>query len=447
MHSAAKVLACPVAGGHPGATDLEMLVNGQPVGIELYTPPPLPEEAPVWFVGRQGDAPWLSDMQVYLARFACAGPCNVRLTAPGREVPPLVRPKSRGVPAEAEGDRAELSLPGPGKYYVDFSSGPPLLVIADPLDAPWYNPPEAQSRYFGPGVHEPGLMTLEDGETVHIDAGALVYGGFRGSPIGARVIGAGVLDGSKVDRGMVRLQDAEDFEVRGVVMRGGNGWQNTLSGCRSVAYRGVSVLSSVPSGDGVNPVGCRDVVIEDCFFRCSDDCMAVKARHAGAAVGDISVRRCVMVGYALSDGFTVGFEMVADTVSRIRVQDCDVLYSNGTNAVGYHSAFSIICDGPATVSDVLFEDIRVEENVERLFEINVTDGQKYVHEPAGRVRGVTVRNVSWEVEKPIILHGHDADHMVRDVLFDGCNVAGRSLAEVKDRVVQQNEFVTGLRYS
>jgi hypothetical protein len=40
------------------------------------------------------------------------------------------------------------------------------------------------------------------------------------------------------------------------------------------------------------------------------------------------------------------------------------------------AAFSIICDGPAWISDVLFEDIRVEERVEKLFEINITDGTK-----------------------------------------------------------------------
>jgi hypothetical protein len=173
----------------------------------------------------------------------------------------------------------------------------------------------------------------------------------------------------------------------------------------------------------------------------------VKARSGGAAVGDIAVKGCVMVGHCFSDGFTVGFEMVADSVSHIRVEDCDILCARGGNMVGSHSAFSIICDGPATVSDVVFEDIRVEEQVDRLFELHVTDGQSYVHEPPGRIRQVVLRNVSWEREAQIVLHGYDADHMVRDVLFENCTVAGKALAERKDALVQQNEFVSGVRYA
>ena len=442
MSDETEVIACPIAGGLPGASDVSLTVNGVPVGVELYIPPPPRENAPSWFLNE----PWAKDLRIYIARFACSGPCELWLRAQGRTAAPLVRPKSRAVTVKAEGDVATLALPGPGKYYVEQTPGPPLLVIADPADAPWHHVSGAPSRYLGPGVHQPGLMRLEDGEIVHIAAGALVYGGFQGGAHGARIVGTGVLDGSKLPRRMVSFREASDIEVAGIIIRGGNGWQNTLSGCRNMTYRGVSAISAVPTGDGVDPVDCNGVRVEDCFFRCTDDCVAVKAR-SGGAVGNISVKGCVMVGQAFSDGFTCGFEMVADSVTGIRVEDCDVLYARGGNMVGRHSAFSVICDGPATVSDAVFENIRVEENVERLFELHITDGQSYVHQPPGRIQQVVVRNVAWEIEAPIILHGFDAQHMVKDVLFQGCTVAGRPLSEVKDRIVQQNEFVSGVRYA
>jgi hypothetical protein len=442
VDGASKVIACPVPGGLPAAADVELTVDGQPVGVELYTPAPLPPNTAEWFA----TSPWTRDMRLYIARLGCSGPCGVVLRAAQRTEPPLVRPKSRGVEAQAEGEAVRFTLPGPGKYYIELPPGPPLLLIADPADAPWYRLEGRPSRYFGPGVHEPGLMRLADGETVHIAPGALVYGGFEGSPAGARVIGAGVLDGSRLRRRMVSFRDAADVEVSGVIIRGGRGWQNTLTGCRNVTYGGVSVVSATQSGDGIDPVGSSGVRIEDCFFRCTDDCIAVKARDAEGIVKDISVKGCVMVGRCFADGFTIGFEMVAKSVSGIRVEDCDILCARGGNMVGSHSAFSIICDGPGAVSDVTFQDIRVEEQVERLFELHVTDGQSYVHEPPGSIERVVVRNAAWEREAPIILHGQSAGHMVKDVSFERCTAAGRPLAEVKDRLVQQNEFVSGVRY-
>ena len=88
-----------------------------------------------------------------------------------------------------------------------------------------------------------------------------------------------------------------------------------------------------------------------------------------------------------------------------------------------------------------FEDIRVEENVPKLFELNVTDGAKYVKAPPGHIRGVHLKNVQWASVRPIILHGHNADHLVQDVTFEGCLVAGRPLA-LGD--LQANEFVRNI---
>ena len=47
----------------------------------------------------------------------------------------------------------------------------------------------------------------------------------------------------------------------------------------------------------------------------------------------------------------------------LTVRNCDILYARGANMIGQHSGFSIICDGPASVRDVAFENVRVEENV------------------------------------------------------------------------------------
>jgi hypothetical protein len=119
------------------------------------------------------------------------------------------------------------------------------------------------------------------------------------------------------------------------------------------------------------------------------------------------------------------------------VKNCDILYARGATKAGQHSAFSIICDGPATVRNVAFEDIRVEENITRMFELNVTDGQFYSQAPPGRIQGVRLKNVAWEKACPILITGHNAEHLVDDVVFEGCRVAGAPLSAAQ---IQTNAF-------
>jgi hypothetical protein len=135
---------------------------------------------------------------------------------------------------------------------------------------------------------------------------------------------------------------------------------------------------------------------------------------------------------------TVGFEADAESVEGIAVRNCDILYARGANMVGQHSAFSIICDGPAVIRGVTFEDIRVEENVAQMFELNVTSGAIYAKAPPGHIRNVRLKNIQWETAKPLLIRGHDKDHLVEDVVFEGCRVAGHPLSSAQ---IQANEFV------
>jgi hypothetical protein len=120
-------------------------------------------------------------------------------------------------------------------------------------------------------------------------------------------------------------------------------------------------------------------------------------------------------------------------IEDITVRNCDILYARGATKAGQHSAFSIICDGPATVRDVTFDDIRVEENITRMFELNVTDGNFYSQAPPGRIQGVRLKNISREKACPILITGHNAEHLVEDVVFEGCRVAGAPLSAAQIR--------------
>ncbi len=440
--ASAEIVAHPGAPGLVTSDDLAVEADGTGVFTERFQSTMDLRLLPDWFLSE----PYTRVPQVVnIASFSASGPVSVRVTArePIRHF--TIRPLSRKIEASVDGNVLRFRLAGPEKLYVEVNDLAPLCLFADGIEAAPPKPGDPGVVYFGPGVHHPGLITLKDGDTVYIAGGAVVYGGLRGSPKNARVIGRGILDGAYRYR-LVLLEGASSVEFDGITMRNGDGWTNTLVDCRDVTYRNVKVISFGPSGDGINPVGSRGVLIEDCFLRCTDDCIAIKAPDRAHVVENVRIRRTTLIGYAFSDGVTIGFETNGPRVSGVHVSDCDILIARGGSRVDGHSAFSIVVDGPALVTDVLFDDVRVEERVEKkLFEIHVTDGTQYGDDPPGRVSGVRLRNVSWAVARPILLFGRDEGHLVEDVVFERCTVAGRPLT-ADSELVRKNAHVRNVRF-
>jgi hypothetical protein len=406
--------------GLPGirvSEDYQMTVDGQTVWVE-----------------RHGE--------VSLARFAVDGPVEVVLTPRQRVDHFDIRPRSRRIRAEWAWNQLRFTMPGTGQLWVELPDQSALLIVASGPDS--LQPP-AGARSFGPGRHEIPSLRLEDGATLWLDGDALVAGGVVGSPHQARLMGPGVIDAGGLERPrkVVELIDAAEVLIDGPVLRAGPCWQNALIRCQDIRLRRATVISHGRNGDGVDVVASRRIRIEDCCFRCSDDCIALKCNvdprfmPAGVSVdrGDIEtvrVTRCISIGWRFADGFTIGFEARGGFVRDVVVEDCDVLYARGHSAANGHSAFSIICDGPAVVSQVRFERIRVEDDVFKNFELYVTHGGFYVKDGPGRIEDVLVRDVTWAVDRPLVLHGHDAAHPVRGVRFERCTVAGRPLTGIGD---------------
>jgi polygalacturonase len=207
-----------------------------------------------------------------------------------------------------------------------------------------------------------------------------------------------------------------------------------------VKYNHVKVLSFGPGGDGINPVGSRNVQITDCFLRCTDDCIAIKAPAPDHVVKNIVIADNTMLGFAYSDGVTIGYETNGPSVNQVMVRNCDILMARGGSRVEGHSGFSIICDGPAVISDILFENIRLEKSEFKLFELQVTDGTKYGKGPPGSINNITLKDVEWLHDGLLVIKGFDDNHRVSGVKFENCRVSGRPLSEVKTNLLEVNEF-------
>lgn len=435
------VRAWPLPASLVENTNITVTAGGVAVPVEFYERPQGDKLEP-WFTG---DPAVMKGLTVNIIRFTCSGPATLRIRFDHPIDNVVVRPLSRRIPIQTDVDSVSLDIPGPCNLIVEEGNRPPLLIFAEApeTDVPATNAPGV--RYFGPGVHEPGMMTLANNETIYIHPEAVVYGGFSGGPTNARVMGRGILDGRRFEhRGFNSLTGATNVTVEGIIIRGAGSWHNTLRDSDYITYRGVKILTFCMNGDGIDVVTCRNVLIEDCFFRCSDDCISIKSR-VDKPSHDITIRNCIMDGYGYADGVTVGYEMDAPSVERVRVSNCDILRARGGGATGGHSAFSVMCDGRATISDVLFENIRVEERVIRLCEVHITDGMQWAKDRPGTISNVRFKNIQWAVEKPIPLKGYGPSNLVDGVTFEDCTIAGRPLTELSHRMFQTNEYVRNVR--
>jgi len=439
--SAAVVSYGPV----PGLTtsdEIAVTVNGESVWVEGYSSNFRPDQVPDWFLSQEYTRP---PQRVNIANFSSSGAMEVEVRTHKPIESYAIRPTSRQIKSTCDGKALRFRLSGPDKLYIEIEGLTPLCLFANPAEE---NVPKAAAEnvvYFGPGVHRPGPITLKDNQTLYIAGGAVVYGSISGSPKHAHVVGRGILDGEYRQR-LVQLTKASEVRFEGVILRNGRSWQNTLTECDNITYENVKVISFGNSGDGINPVGSRDVTIRNCFLRCTDDCIAIKTPGKAQTVEQIRVLDNTLIGYAFGDGVTIGFETNGPYIRNVLVKNCDILIARGGNRVDGHSAFSIICDGPSWITDVRYEDIRVEADVLKLFELQVTDGTKYQDDPPGHIRGVYLKDIRWAADRPIILKGFDAQHLVEGVTFDNCSVAGKPLRSRADASFQVNDSVRGVEF-
>ena len=386
----------------------------------------------------------MEDLNV--AGFSCSGKVSIRIKANVNIDSLNIRPKSRNIKATVNGSEITFDIDGPQKLYIEINNLPHLAIFADP---PEMNPKKKGDPgviYYGPGVHNPGRISLVSNMTLYIAAGAVVNADISGRKLeNVTITGRGILQGK------IEIKGCSNLNVNGIFIRNTKGWSNTLTDCHNSGYRNVKVFSyeAIYSVDGINPVSCTNFTIDDCFMRCRDDCVAIKSGDMKLRVDSIFVSDCVMVGWACSDGITIGFELNGGPVENIFVKNCDILYARGDGRTQGHSAFSIVCDGPALVRNIFFEDIRVEDQVEfKNLEFIVTDGTLYGTDPPGHIKGVYLKNIKWENKaRPFIINGYSPDNMIEDIVFDNCSVGGKTIKGIGDADIRTNRFVKDIRFN
>jgi len=290
--------------------------------------------------------------------------------------------------------------------------------------------------FFGPGTHQAGTITLNAGNTLYLAPGALVIGRVVArNAAGISIRGRGILQEPDESSDPRALEDEADFytvvmdacpnaRVEGITIRDiPRGWTSRYNECDHLVIQGVKIFSFKVNGDGIDPNGCQDVMIENCLVSTGDDAIVIKSTESSRRnVSGITVRGCVLETYPKTtakeggDALKIGTETYCPDMSGILFQDCDIVRAYTG------MAFSINHRDQARIHDVQFVDIRVEADVE-----NENFGIVMLDSGTGTVSDVTLRNIAWTAPNDIVLKGQG----ISGVRFENCTVAGRPLEDVE----------------
>ena len=382
-----------------------------------------------------------------------------------------IRPKNAAIPVTITPTRITFRLIKPGQFSIERNGEHtrPLYVFASPLEKDVPRPDAPNVRYFAPGkIYDVGTLTLKSNATIYIAGGAIVRGNIIATDArNISIRGRGMLDASQLDKGrLVRLWRCQKVDVEGITIVNSPGWTLVLLDCDDVTIRNHQQVCWRNGSDGIDLVGTSRVRIRDCFLRNNDDNIVVKSFSIdpntyysqpgkGRDVTDIVVERCVIWNMPWGNALEIGFELRCNTVNTITFRDCDLIHVDRGAALSIHNS------DEATVENITYDNIRVEDAPHKLIDLAVfwsqystdrpTDsaertrqymqgawdgvlrmppGQEAAHAGSrGRIRNITFRNIAvTDGQFPYsILYGYDAGHRVENVRFEGLKSHGKPI--------------------
>lgn len=312
--------------------------------------------------------------------------------------------------------------------------------------------PKGRTLFFGPGLHVVGeyIFPVPSDTRIYLAPGAVVMGAFILENVENVVIeGHGVILQRSFHRfsgiNGVRISHCQNVRIEGVTFINPPHYTIYLGSCEDVTIRGIRSFSCEGWSDGIDMMSCRNIHVDGCFLRTSDDCIAIygsRWTHRGDC-RDVLVENSTLwadVAHPTIIGTHGDHQHDGDIIERITFSNIDIL-EHHEHQPGYLGCLSINPGDKNTVRDVLYEDIRVE-HIEhgKLIDVQVKYNPDYNPAPGRRIERITFRNVRCDCMPPVesVIAGYDAEHDVLDIRMENVLVCGQSFQP------QIGQYVSGV---
>lgn len=230
--------------------------------------------------------------------------------------------------------------------------------------------------YFGPGLHDVGILNLRSNQTVYIDEGGVVFGCIHAENAeNIRILGKGTLDGSKTKEVILReiplnfentdslnakrehtiqLIGCNGIEIKDIVIKDSLLYNIATWDCKDLLVDNVKIIGCWRyNTDGIDLHNTSNATVQNCFVRTFDDSICVKGHLPyGTDCENITVKNCV-VWNDWGNALHVGVEGCAEKMHNIVFEDSYVIRNTG-------SALNIGNVDYSEIYDVTYKNICVE---------------------------------------------------------------------------------------
>ena len=369
----------------------------------------------------------------------------------------VVRPLSKGVRSEIDGNCLLFTLDKPQKLSVEFNGDRlnNLHLFANPIisEVPDKNLPNVM--YFKAGIHEPAdqdtkSFHIPSNTTVYLEGGAVLKGKLVCDSVeNVKILGHGMLlepqQGISIAYSKNILVDGLTvINPRHYTLSGGQSTGITVRNLKSFSYQGWS--------DGLDFMSCSDILIDDVFMRNSDDCLAFYA-HRWDFYGDcrnIRVLNSTLwadIAHPINIGTHGNTETGDEVLENMLFQNIDILEHDEDDR-DYQGCMAINVGDHNLARNITFEDIRVENIQEgQLFHLRVMYNQKYNTGPGRGVKDITFRNIycTGKYVNPSLIEGYDKDRTIDNILFENIVLNGKRVTSLDELNIGKKDYVNKVR--
>ena len=363
-----------------------------------------------------------------------------------------VSPLSMKIPSSQAGNSITLTPERPAHICVliNGSEKTPLFISCFP-EIP--KPAGDNVKVFSKGLHQISYLDLRSDETIYLETGAVlqalppdagelptiasdwtgrknyrpfISGQFRKN---VKIIGNGIIDTSKLDwhaRSPLSLTGCDTVTLQGVTFIGAGSWTVILDRCSNVTVDNVRLFGFRENSDGIDIVNSSNINVSNCLARTGDDAICVKATANPPTPGgkNILVEACTVWNDKVRC-LSVAGETKTD-ISDVTFRDCDIIRSEADWTKELGSCCVIVGDN-GTVSNVLFDNIRIEQESEAILNCMILKDQFSSTMQPGKIRNITFRNISAPSGGVLRFLGYDADHRISGITVENLTIGGQKI--------------------
>ena len=425
------------------------------------------------------------DMGFAMFTDAFAAPLKVRVTRRAGTFSKVeIRPLSYGiVPNVQTPNSVEFELDDPAqKVSVEFDDNrmENLFILPDLPDTAI--PMGANVTYFGPGVHNAGVIRIanESGRILYLDEGAVVRGRIEAENAANLTIrGRGVFWSSQEDHGAGRrpqmeFRNCDNLKIEGILLRDTPNWTLKIVGSTGVHIDNIKEIGWIMNSDGMDFICCRDVLVENTFQRNYDDNVTIKAFNAtpeyiashtntdgsysdGAIwmvaglrdfeVCNYEIRNCVFWADK-AHNMLVGPEARGIAFRNIRFHDNIVLENRQDDGI-YPGAMAVMIADDGTFEDIAFENIIVEDiDGGKVFCAHFTNAWAFDGLYGQWARNITLRNIAYTGTRatPSWIRGRSDAQSIDGVTIGNFTVNGAPVTDGSGPHLEINGYVRNVTF-